>query len=179
MLACRSIVRWPVQRASRIHTSAIVLGENGLFGKFNPWAAKENKEVVTPAQQTSEALPVTFNVNYEDKISIPSWKNKEVIKDQEKIESILQSIVLEHSQEEGHWKEFSLNDRELKFKIIKESMKQLGREIPSYQLNTIEKAQDILDSFVEFNKNDVEAMTIRDFLESREQPANVAFVPRA
>lgn len=167
------------KNAARFHTSAVPLADAGLFGKFNPWAKEEKKEeVVTPAQHTSEEHPVTFNVKYEDKEEFVSWKNKEIIKDQEQIESTIKSIVLEHTKDETNWKEFSLSDSNIKFQITKESMKQIGREIPNYELNDIETVKDVLDSFVKVNEIRVEDMKISDYLENNDSlPGNLKFVP--
>lgn len=50
-------------------------------------------------------------------IDFHSWKNKEIIKDQEQIESTIKSIVLEHTKDETNWKEFSLSDSNIKFQV--------------------------------------------------------------
>ncbi|KAI8372085.1 hypothetical protein EDC96DRAFT_78939 [Choanephora cucurbitarum] len=54
-----------------IHTTRAMMAESdGLFGKINPWAKKEQ----TPVQPTTteEETKVTFNVDYEDAEEIVS-----------------------------------------------------------------------------------------------------------
>lgn len=57
-------------------------------------------------------------------------------------------------------------------------MKQIGREIPNYELNDIETVKDVLDSFVKVNEIRVEDMKISDYLENNDSlPGNLKFVP--
>lgn len=70
MFACqKKLLVSRFQQVSRIHISSVQLagGESGLFGKLNPWAKKQSKESVTPAQSTTEEPVVTFDVKYETK----------------------------------------------------------------------------------------------------------------
>lgn len=70
MFACQKrLLVSRFQQVSRIHISSVQLAgnESGLFGKLNPWAKKQSKESVTPAQPTTEEPVVTFDVKYETK----------------------------------------------------------------------------------------------------------------
>lgn len=73
MFACRRVIATAITKR-RFHTAPAILAENdGLFGKFNPWAKKEQSQPEpTPAQRTSEAPKVTFNVKYEEEEEIVS-----------------------------------------------------------------------------------------------------------
>ncbi|EIE83192.1 hypothetical protein G6F46_003051 [Rhizopus delemar] len=187
MFACQKrVIVSQFRGLSRFHSSSIQLAgsDSGLFGKFNPWAKNNDKKEeipVTPAQHTSEEPIVTFNVKYEDKEEFVSWKNKETIKDHEQIESTIKSIVLQHVNNAGevNWKDLSLKDLNTKFHILKESMKQIGKEIPNYELNQIETTQDVLKAFTK-NETSIENMTVYDYLEKNNEslPSNLKFVPR-
>lgn len=74
MFACQRIAISAVSRR-QFHTVPAMMAESeGLFGKLNPWAKKEQPQQpqVTPAQHTSEDPKVTFNVKYEDEDDIVS-----------------------------------------------------------------------------------------------------------
>lgn len=73
MFACQRIAASSISKR-QFHTIPAMLAESeGLFGKLNPWAKKEQpQQQVTPAQHTSEEAKVTFNVKYEDEDDIVS-----------------------------------------------------------------------------------------------------------
>jgi len=73
MFACQRIAISAISKR-QFHTVPAMMAESeGLFGKLNPWAKKEQpQQPVTPAQHTSEEPKVTFNVKYEDEDDIVS-----------------------------------------------------------------------------------------------------------
>ncbi|KAI8878475.1 hypothetical protein K501DRAFT_336728 [Backusella circina FSU 941] len=182
MLACRRIFTSnTVRNISKFHSGAAVAAENsGLFGKLNPWAKKEQEEVVTPAQHTD--TQVTFNVRYQEEEAIESWKASQVMTDKSEIESVVKSAILQHVQDanETNWKDVATLDLDTKFKVLKESIKQTGKEVPNYQLDALKTSSDILDYF----KNGepvIKVGTVEEFFQDNETtlPKNLTFVPRA
>lgn len=177
MLACRRLLAIKPATAS-IHTVATlsVAGE-GFFGKLNPWATKKTEES-TPAEHTDPTTPVTFNVKYEEQKEAISWK-KTSVTDKEEVEKTLKSIVLQlEGATETNWQQLPLNDIDTKFKLLKESMKELGREIPNYQLNQLETTQDVLDYFQ--TEESPKQSNIEVFFEENADslPKNITFIPR-
>ncbi|CEI86610.1 hypothetical protein RMCBS344292_01044 [Rhizopus microsporus] len=182
MFACQKrLLVSRFQQVSRIHISSVQLAgsESGLFGKLNPWAKKQNKESVTPAQPTAEEPVVTFDVKYETKEEFVSWKRKEVLKDEKEIEGIVRSAVLEHVADanDQSWNQVALTDLDTKFKILKESMKQTGKEVPNYKLNEIETTQDVVAALLDNTKQE-ESKTIKDILTEKQEelPSNITFI---
>ncbi|KAG0163963.1 hypothetical protein DFQ30_010703 [Apophysomyces sp. BC1015] len=135
------------------YTTSVALAEgDSVFGRFNPWA-KKTPATPEPAVATTPADTdnVTFNVKYEEEEEeeIASWKNKVVLDNAEEIQSIIRNAVLEHVEgaNESSWKEAELSDAAIKFKVVKESIKQIGREVPNATLNNVTSAADLLTYF--------------------------------
>ncbi|KAI9322478.1 hypothetical protein BX666DRAFT_1895240 [Dichotomocladium elegans] len=145
MLACRRIVH--LQR-SLIHTSTPAAASGG-FSRFNPWAKKAE-----PQEQAvnNVAAPVntTFDVkHYEEEPDTLSWKNKDIVQEADKIQSVVRSIVVEAvAGSETNWKETRLDDANVKFKVVKESIQKLGKEVSNAQLNNMQTVEDVLDHFL-------------------------------
>jgi hypothetical protein len=73
MFACQRIATTLIAKRSFYTAPAILAESEGLFGKLNPWAKKQQQPEVTPAQHTSQDTPqVTFNVKYQDAEEIVS-----------------------------------------------------------------------------------------------------------
>lgn len=184
MFACQRIAISAVSRR-QFHTVPAMMAESeGLFGKLNPWAKKEQtqqQQQVTPAQHTSEEPKVTFNVKYEDEDDIVSWKRTDILTDAAELESTVKSVILQHVQgaTETNWKELPVNDSKTKFQIVKESIKQTGKEVPNYELNSFETTKDILDYF-KSEKALAKKVTIADYFEEHREslPSNLTFAPR-
>jgi hypothetical protein len=68
MFACQRIAITQIAKRSFYTAPAILAESEGLFGKLNPWAKKQQQQPeVTPAQHTNQDTPqVTFNVKYQD-----------------------------------------------------------------------------------------------------------------
>ncbi|KAI8092411.1 uncharacterized protein B0P05DRAFT_226750 [Gilbertella persicaria] len=181
MLVCRRLLSLTNKRY--IHTTPAVLAESdGLFGKLNPWAKKEQPQTVTPAQHTNEEVvaPVTFDVKYEEAEEITSWKRSDVLTNEQEIESTLKSVILQHLQNanETNWKELPFEDSHIKFQILKESIKQTGKEVPNYQLSQLETTGHVLEFF---KHTQVQThSTIEDYFLSNKDslPTNLTFASR-
>ncbi|KAI8338560.1 hypothetical protein BC941DRAFT_469665 [Chlamydoabsidia padenii] len=154
----RSLLRLSTRpHVRQLHVSALCLAENnGVFGRFNPWAKKTpESNTTTTTEGTNENTPiesignVTFDVAYHDDQKFSSWKNTNVIEDINEIQSSIRSIVSEHIQglSDANWKEASLKDANLKFKVVKESIKQTGKEVPNLELTNITTVNDLLEFY--------------------------------
>ncbi|KAI8974747.1 hypothetical protein BDB01DRAFT_806348 [Pilobolus umbonatus] len=158
-----------VRPVRSLHTSATLSSDTGFFGKLNPWATKEKVPEVTPAQTTA----VTFDVKFEEeKPVISSWKNETVIGDPQEIASTVQSIVLSHTTTED-WQHYAFPTLDMKFKVLKETMRQLGRDIPDHQLNSMDTIQDVLRFY---QSSPPAPTTVSSFFEHHAVPSNMTFV---
>ncbi|ORY98346.1 hypothetical protein BCR42DRAFT_430341 [Absidia repens] len=179
----RSLLRLPLASQTRyLHVSSLALAENnGVFGRFNPWAKKSTEPNTTNTENNdtpSEAIGnVTFDVDFNDELEFSSWKNTEVIEDVDQIHSSIRSIVSEHIQGLGDndWKEASLADTDVKFKVIKESIKQTGKEIPNLELTNIATVNDLL-AFYERVPDVTQTSVEKFFAETANSlPSNLTF----
>ncbi|KAI8067411.1 hypothetical protein BDF21DRAFT_466151 [Thamnidium elegans] len=180
MLACQRIA-FAAKR--QIHTAPAILAESeGLFGKFNPWANKPKTDTVTPAQHTNEETKVTFNVKYQEEDDIVSWKRTDVLTDPSEIESTVKSVILQHvsGANETNWNELPIQDLDTKFKVLKFSMKETGKEVPNYELNNLQTTNDVLQYFKEGRGLAIEDTTVQSYLEQNREslPKNLTFIPR-
>ncbi|KAI8097748.1 uncharacterized protein BX664DRAFT_383985 [Halteromyces radiatus] len=167
------------------HTSSLTLSENnGMFGRFNPWAKKTTKTsdsttTTTATTATTESIGnVTFDVDYQDEHEFSSWKNTQVMEDINDIHSSIHTIVSEHIKglNETNWQDASLNDTDIKFKVVKESIKQIGKEIPNLDLNNITTVKDLL-AFYERKPDLSETSVEKFFIENQSSlPPNMTFV---
>ncbi|CAO3625016.1 unnamed protein product [Mucor hiemalis] len=160
MFACQRLVLSTTKR--QFHTLPAIAAESeGLFGKFNPWANKnkqQDQQVVSPAQHTSaEPSKVTFNVKYQEADDVVSWKRKEVLEDQVEIESALKSVIL-----------------------AQEAIKETGKEVPNYELNTLSSTKEVLEYFKTGGPLSAQKVTVRSYFEENNEslPKNLTFVPR-
>ncbi|OBZ83455.1 hypothetical protein A0J61_08497 [Choanephora cucurbitarum] len=159
-----------------IHTTRAMMAESdGLFGKINPWAKKEQ----TPVQPTTteEETKVTFNVDYEDAEEIISWKRSDVLTDVDAIETTVKSVI-QHHLPQATETSLPLDDLNIKFQILKDSMQQTGKEVPNYQLNQLKTTQDILEFFK--GSFDQKELTVETFFEEHKDtlPSNLTFAAR-
>ncbi|KAI7877298.1 uncharacterized protein EV154DRAFT_525446 [Mucor mucedo] len=180
MFACQRIALNVSKR--QFHTVPAISAAEGLFGKFNPWANKTQPEqVVTPAQPTNQDI-TTFNVKYQDADDIASWKRTDVLTNHEEIESAVKSVILQHVQgaTETNWKDLSIDDLNTKFKILKDSIKETGKEVPNYELNGLETTKDVLAYFKTGGPLEAQKVTIEAYFEDNREslPKNLTFVPR-
>ncbi|KAI9486793.1 MAG: hypothetical protein EXX96DRAFT_55040 [Benjaminiella poitrasii] len=184
MFACR---RTFTIAQRQFHTAPIICAksEGGLFDKLNPWAKKETTQPqeTTPAQHTSEEPhKVTFNVRYEEPENIVSWKRNDILKDQNEIESTVKSVILQNvnGATEANWKELGLEDLNTKFQVIKESMKQTGKEVPNYELNKMSNTKDILEYFKSDRPLNQSSANVQEYFEQNREslPSNIKFVPK-
>ncbi|CEP19877.1 hypothetical protein [Parasitella parasitica] len=165
----------------QFHRATVFLAEGeGIFGKLNPWAKKEQPQPVTPAQHTSEEPKVTFNVKYEEDDDFISWKRDDILTDVAELESTVRSVILKYVQgaNETNWNNLPLTDYNTKFKILKESMKQTGKEVPNYELNGFETTKDVLE-FFRTEKALAKKVTVLDYFEENRKflPNNLTFAP--
>ncbi|KAI8381095.1 uncharacterized protein BYT42DRAFT_565221 [Radiomyces spectabilis] len=172
------------KRTAAFHTVSITLAEReGLFGKFNPWAKKpaSTPEAATAPSNTESIDPVTFDVKYHDDQEIVSWKNADIMTDPESIHSTVRTIVLEHNKNatDADWKSLSLKDLDVKYKIVKESMKQIGKEVPNLELNNMQTVEDML-AFFQRPEDKVATSSIEAFFQDNADtlPSNLTFAPR-
>ncbi|KAL0089381.1 hypothetical protein J3Q64DRAFT_1397803 [Phycomyces blakesleeanus] len=177
------IVRSTLQARAAFHTSAFAGAERaGVFGRFNPWAKKPEPEVVTPTSvETNENL--VLDVKYDDgEEEIVSWKSTNIIRDSEEIKSVVRDIVLENisGTHEVNWESAALEDVETKFKIVKESIKKTGKEVPNMELNQIKTVGDLLDYYKRSEEEVIAASSIEKFFEDNqtELPMNMTFETR-
>ncbi|KAI7902329.1 uncharacterized protein BX663DRAFT_435600 [Cokeromyces recurvatus] len=188
MFACQRTL-FNITIRKQFHTASIICAKNegGLLGKLNPWAKKEAQQEVTPAQNTSDDVPkmtvddstkVTFNVQYEEPEDIISWKKTDMMKDPTEIETTVKTIILQHVQgaTEANWNELSIQDLNTKFQIIKESIKQTGKEVPNHELNKLKSTKDVIEFFkTEHSK----VKDVQDYLLEQESlPPNIKFIPK-
>ncbi|CDH60355.1 hypothetical protein RO3G_07897 [Lichtheimia corymbifera JMRC:FSU:9682] len=177
MFACRRIVHL----SRNLHTSTPVAA--GGFSRFNPWAKKpESQEpaTTTPVNNANADAPAAaFDVTYyDDEPDTLSWRNKEIIQDQDKVQSIVKSIVLEsvNGSDENNWKATRLDAADVKFKVVKESIAQLGKEVSNLQLNNMQTVSDVLDHFL--RKDDAtKKSSVQQFFEDNADtlPSNLVF----
>ncbi|KAI8638266.1 hypothetical protein BD408DRAFT_477744 [Parasitella parasitica] len=180
MFACQRIVVSAISKR-QFHTAPAILAEGeGLFGKLNPWAKKVQPQLVTPAQLTSEEPKVTFNVKYEEEDDIVSWKRNDILTDTAELESTVKSVILQYVQgaNETNWDNLPVTDDNTKFQILKESMKQTGKEVPNYELNGFESTKDVLN-FFKSEKALAKKVTVLDYFEENRQslPNNLTLAP--
>ncbi|KAL1926953.1 hypothetical protein VTP01DRAFT_5283 [Rhizomucor pusillus] len=161
-----------------LHTSSKAYA--GGFSRFNPWAKKPT-ESQPPTEQTSTIPPSKFQVKfYEDEDEIQSWKAKEVVRDPEALKSTVRSIVLENISglNENNWSQAELNQEDVKFKIVKESIKQVGKEVSNRQLNNIRTVDDLLAHFLAKDEQELNPTVERFFQQkANELPPNLVFEP--
>ncbi|CAO3589195.1 unnamed protein product [Absidia cylindrospora] len=177
----QSLLQLPLARQTRsLHVSSLALAENnGVFGRFNPWAKNllnlPPPPPPPPPKITIHLLkllvtsPLTLT-------STTSW-NSLLIEDVDQIHSSIRSIVSEHIQGLGDndWKEASLADTDIKFKVIKESIKQTGKEIPNLELTNIATVSDLL-AFYERVPNVTQTSVEKFFAENvNSLPSNLTF----
>ncbi|CDS02966.1 hypothetical protein LRAMOSA00368 [Lichtheimia ramosa] len=174
MFACRRIVHL----SRNLHTTTPVAA--GGFSRFNPWAKKpESQEPVTTPVNNADAPATAFNVTYyDDEPDTLSWRNKEVIQDEDKVQSIVKSIVLDsvNGSDENNWKTARLDVADVKFKVVKQSIAQLGKEVSNLQLNNMQTVSDVLDHFL--RKDDAtKKSTVQQFFEDNADtlPSNLVF----
>ncbi|CAO3634714.1 unnamed protein product [Cunninghamella blakesleeana] len=159
-----------------IHTTSLRLADNntGVFSQFNPWAKKENdtqKPTTTSEQNTTSTATetisnVTFDVEFADSQEVEFWKSTIILTDPEQIETSVQAAVIEHVKgaTDINWKNVSLNDdMDIKFKVIKDSMKHVGKEVPNLDLNNISTVNDLVDFFQ--RKPTIHQTTIEQFFD--------------
>lgn len=185
MFACQRLVLSTTKR--QFHTLPAIAAESeGLFGKFNPWANKnkqQDQQVVSPAQHTSaEPSKVTFNVKYQEADDVVSWKRKEVLEDQVEIDSALKSVILVQVQgaTETNWNDLPIQDANTKFNVLKEAIKETGKEVPNYELNTLSSTKKVLEYFKTGGPLSAQKVTVRSYFEENNEslPKNLTFVPR-
>jgi hypothetical protein len=182
MFACQRIALSTSKR--QFHTLPAILAESeGLFGKFNPWANKNKQETVSPAQHTTEEpTKVTFNVKYQDAEDVPSWKRKDVLTNEAEIESTVKSVILAHVEgaTETNWTDLPIQDLKTKFNVLKESIKETGKDVPNYELNGLSSTKDVLAYFKTGGPLSAQKVTIQSYFEENSEslPKNLTFVPR-
>jgi len=166
-----------------IHTSAILrIDKSGVVGNWNPFAKKQQDEPKQDQQLQNavEKVDLNFNVDYEDRQEISSWKNTVLMNDTEQVEKCLKEIVQKHVKEasESNWSEISLSDANIKFNIIKEAIIETGKDIDNAELNNIKTVSDALAYFSRkaVALEDKRGAVQRYFEEDVEElPSNVAF----
>ncbi|KAF7727799.1 hypothetical protein EC973_007030 [Apophysomyces ossiformis] len=183
MFLAKQIVRVDLYKRT-LYTSSTALSEGqGVFGRLNPWAKKTPTQQSEPAVANSSAEidAVSFNVKYEeDEDEVVSWKNDNVIENAEEIESIVRNVVLENVQgaNESSWKNVGLTDATVKFKVVKESIKLIGRDLPNATLNNVTSAADLLTYFQGKDERFPESVE-QFFADNAESlPKNMTFEPR-
>lgn len=186
MFACQRLALATTKR--QFHTLPAIAAESeGLFGKFNPWANKNKQQaepVAAPAQPTSgsaQPTKVTFNVKYQEADDVVSWKRKDVLENQAEIESTLKSVIL--AQVEGatetNWNNVAIDNVDTKFKLLKEAIKETGKEVPNYELNNLSSTKQVLE-FFKTGGLAQKKTTVRSYFEENSEslPKNLTFVPR-
>ncbi|KAI8577865.1 hypothetical protein K450DRAFT_249633 [Umbelopsis ramanniana AG] len=166
-----------------LHTSAVWrMEKSAVVSNWNPFAKKQQEEQ-KPDQQLQNAVDkvdLNFNVEYQDKEDIPSWKSKVLMNDAEEVEKTLKEIVQKHVKDinESSWSEISLADTTLKFNIIKDAIVETGKDVPSAELNNITTVLDALAFFSRkaVSVDDKRGAVQRFFEEDIEEvPSNLAF----
>ncbi|CAO3673405.1 unnamed protein product [Umbelopsis ramanniana] len=166
-----------------LHTSAVWRMEKSVaVNNWNPFAKKQQEEQ-KPDQQLQNAVDkvdLNFNVEYQDKEDIPSWKSKVLMNDTAEVEKTLKEIVQKHVKDinESSWSKISLADTTLKFNIIKDAIVETGKDIPSAELNNIATVSDALAFFSRkaVSLEDKRGAVQRFFEEDLEEvPRNLAF----
>ncbi|KAI9281725.1 hypothetical protein BC943DRAFT_282283 [Umbelopsis sp. AD052] len=156
--------------------------KSAAVNAWNPFAKKQQEEQ-KPDQQLQNAvdkIDLNFNVEYEDKEELPSWKSKVLMNDAEEVEKTLKEIVQKHAKDinESNWSEISLADTTLKFNIIKDAIIETGKDVPSAELNNITTVSDALAFFSRkaVSLDDKRGVVQRFFEEDVEEvPSNLAF----
>lgn len=130
-----------------------------------------------------------------------SWKATEPVRDPEALTSSVRSIVLENISglDENNWEQAELNQDDVKFKvssldmcyvlkkvysrtcvikIVKECIKQVGKEVSNRQLNNIRTAEDLLAHFLAKDEEELNPTVERFFQQhASELPPNLVFEP--
>lgn len=190
MFACQRLAL-AITAKRQFHTLPAIAAESeGLFGKFNPWANKNKQQQqseVAPAQPTSAASvqqpsKVTFNVKYQEADDVVSWKRKDVLEDQAELESTLKSVILAQVKgaTETNWNNVAIDNVDTKFKLLKEAIKETGKEVPNYELNNLSSTKQVLEYFKTGGLAQKKKTTVRSYFEENSEslPKNLTFVPR-
>ncbi|KAI9301411.1 hypothetical protein BJ944DRAFT_169120 [Cunninghamella echinulata] len=173
----RAILQHTPSSLRYIHTTSLRLAENntGVFSRFNPWAKNDKDTSKKTEQETTTTTPtetisnVTFDVDFADKEEVQSWKTTTIMTEPEQIETSVHSVVMEHVKgiNDTNWKDVSLNDDiEVKFKVIKDSIKHVGKEVPNMELNHISTVNDLVNFFQ--RKPTIHQTTIEQFFEENQ-----------
>ncbi|KAI8059560.1 hypothetical protein BC940DRAFT_313400 [Gongronella butleri] len=163
-----------------LQTSTMVCADKGgVFSRFNPWAKQQQQQSDASDQpQSTEVVGnATFDVAFQDKETFASWKTNEIVSDDEQIQSIIQSIVIEHipGTSQADYQQASLQNVDTKFKVVKDSIKQLGKEVPNASLHSISTVQDLISFFQQ--KPSLEATSVEQFFTQQAEslPSNLRF----
>ncbi|KAG2218089.1 hypothetical protein INT45_000012 [Circinella minor] len=130
------------------HTSPVRAASG--FSRFNPWA-KQSTVPPTPTQSTTEQSKpeISLNVNhYEEEVESLSWLNQSE-QSVEDIQKTVQNIVIDNVSDvtESSWQDVRFDSADTKFKVIKESIKQTGKEVSNVELTNIQTGADLLAHF--------------------------------
>ncbi|KAG2173101.1 hypothetical protein INT43_004474 [Umbelopsis isabellina] len=170
-----------------LHTSAAVriANTNAIGASWNPFAKKQEQEQKPdqPLQDAVNKVDLDFNIDYEDKIEVPSWKNATIINDVEQVQSILKQVVQKHihGASDSNWTEASLADVNVKFNVIKDAIIETGKDVPNAELNNIESVSDALAFFSRKSVLPDDARgAVQRYLEEdvEELPSNLSFHKR-
>lgn len=122
------------------------------------------------------------------------------MRDPEALKSTVRSIVLENISglNENNWSQAELNQEDVKFKvniparlasdnvcihvtcvkIVKESIKQVGKEVSNRQLNNIRTVDDLLAHFLAKDEQELNPTVERFFQQKADElPPNLVFEP--
>ncbi|KAI8149380.1 hypothetical protein BJV82DRAFT_505286 [Fennellomyces sp. T-0311] len=160
-----------------LHTSTRSAATGG-FSRFNPWA---KKAVVPPTPAPTEAAKpaVAFNVkHYEEEETSLSWRDQNADQTVEQIQKAVKTIVVDNVSgvTESTWKDAQFDSAETKFKVIKESMRQTGKEVSNRELNNIRSGAELLAHFTEESSSQANS-SVRQYFQdnSTTLPPNLVF----
>ncbi|ORX48739.1 hypothetical protein DM01DRAFT_1338391 [Hesseltinella vesiculosa] len=163
-----------------VQTSSAVLSEQGgMFSRLNPWAKGSQQQDQQQQQQPTEAVAnATFDVDFQDKPSFESWRSQDAsITDDEQIKSTIEAIVVNiiPDASASNFQQASLQNVDTKFKVVKETIQQIGKEVPNMTLNNIDTVQDLIDYFQ--TKPTVDDVSVQQFFTQQADslPANLRF----
>ncbi|KAI9484769.1 hypothetical protein BDB00DRAFT_853682 [Zychaea mexicana] len=155
----------------------------GGFSRFNPWAKQSTVPPTSTESTTEQSKPeATFNVNhYAEEEESLLWRDRNVNQTVDEIQQTVQTIVTDNFSgvTESSWKDVRFDSADTKLKVIKESIKQTGKEVPNRELSNIQTGADLLAYFTKSQdlSSQTKASSVRSFFEDNADtlPSNLTF----